>query len=305
MRYKRKRNPRKSIHFAGRNYDIEDGRYVPIPGYGGGYVPSEPKRTRSRTLAARPSLLDEGQQAVKEAQMNAYSSALSYADKARAAVRGAQVTRDPSYLEQARYALKAAKWQGAILQKSPYAEAHDRALVRRKISEAAKALQDEVLYMAKKNPFNGTYAIMHANPRSAPSKHVKLRFSSRSEAWEGMRKLDDAGIDAGYPSLGPATSGPHKGYYTVQVGRKNAAAAQRVLGGARSNPRKIPVKSAAFSKIPHASGWHTYRLVQVRPGSRGVDKSAIFFAPSNEAAQSYAPRVLFEGARAIRLERAV
>lgn len=277
MRYKRKRNPDKSIHFAGRNYDIEDGRYVLVPGYGGGYVPSEePKRARSRTLTARPSLLDEGQQAAKEAQMNAYPSALSYVDKAHAAIRGAQRTLDPSYLEQARYALKAAKWHGATLQKSPYAEAHDRALVRRKISEAAKALQDEVLYMAKrmgaqqnprrkKNPLTaglgGTYIVTHANPRT-PSTSVKLRFPSSSAAWAGMRALDDAGIDAGYPSLGPEPSGPHKGYYTVRVSRKNAAAAQRVLGGgARANPQALVWKRGAGGGLRADIGGNSAYLI--------------------------------------------
>lgn len=85
----------------------------------------------------------------------------------------------------------------------------------------------------KKNPLTaglgGTY-VTHANPRSAPSKSVKLRFSSRTEAWDAMHALDAAGIDAGFPSLGAEQTGPNKGYYTVQVARKNATAARKALG---------------------------------------------------------------------------
>lgn len=118
---------------------------------------------------------------------------------------------------------------------------HAALMAEHRYEDAAKVYKRAM--KRKKNPLTaglgGTYIVTHANPRSAPSKSVKLRFASSSAAWEGMRKLDDAGIDAGYPSLGPATFGPHKGYYTVQVGRKNAAAAQRVVGGARSNPATL------------------------------------------------------------------
>lgn len=72
-----------------------------------------------------------------------------------------------------------------------------------------------------------------------------------------------------------------------------------------ANPRSLPVKATAFPSIRHASGWHTYRLVQRLSGGRGTDKSAIFFAPDNTAARNHASKVLFDGARAIRLERAV
>lgn len=129
----------------------------------------------------------------------------------------------------------------------------------------------------RKNPLTaglgGTYIVTHANPRT-PSTSVKLRFSSRSDAWEGMRTLDDAGIAAGYPSLGPESSGPHKGYYTVRVSRKNAAAAQKVLsGGVRTNPQPrvwecVTLSNSMGTRVVYRSG--PYQIEDKASGTAAI-----------------------------------
>lgn len=69
------------------------------------------------------------------------------------------------------------------------------------------------------------------------------------------------------------------------------------------NPSIPIVSSKTLKPVKHISGWHTYRLVQKLRGK--VDRSMTFFAPSNEAARAYVPKVTYDTGVPIKLERAV
>lgn len=93
-------------------------------------------------------------------------------------------------------------------------------------------------------------------------------------------------------------------------GRKNPKRNPSAVYGAfrAYNPRRyrnptIPIEDVYFPSPRHVSGWTPYRLVQRAGHGLYYPDGPSFFAPSDEAAQSYAPRLLFKGATAIRLER--
>lgn len=138
----------------------------------------------------------------------------------------------------------------------------------------------------KRLRYEGGFWIHWSNRGSATLDPSEFRFWLVKPGHEGSRGVGYAHRHSGRRN--PLTSGLGDTYAIMHA-----------------NPRSLPVKAAAFPSIRHASGWHTYRLVQRLSGGRGTDKSAIFFAPDNAAARNHASKVLFDGARAIRLERAV
>lgn len=74
--------------------------------------------------------------------------------------------------------------------------------------------------------------------------------------------------------------------------------------GVKRNPA-LPVKAGNFySPAVHRSGWRYYRLVQRRDDG-ALDRSMTFYAPDDDAARAYVPKVLFDGSRPVRLERSL
>ena len=79
--------------------------------------------------------------------------------------------------------------------------------------------------------------------------------------------------------------------------------APNAMGKMKTNP-KLPVKAGDFdAPVKHRSGWGYYRLTQRRDDG-ALDKGATFYAPDDDAARAYAPRCVYDGSQAVRLERA-
>jgi hypothetical protein len=111
-----------------------------------------------------------------------------------------------------------------------------------------------------------------------------------------------------YPKLGATT---HLTFVVRHSGgepltaKEEADLGRLIDARMRKNPSKLPVKAGNFhAPAFHKSGWACYRLVQKRT-DEAIDKQMVFWAPDDAAARAYVPKVTFDYATPVRLERAL